>query len=735
MRVAIVHDHLGFRGGGERTVLLLALHLKADFITAYARPDTFSEYQKELGKNLITLSQRIIKIRVVRFFWLRYQFFRYRRRFRQYDLLIASGQTATEAVASYARPECTKIVYTHSTPRRVFDQYKISKKMYPFFLRPAYALFARFWKWLYLKSIRKFDINIANSENVRTRIKDHTGSNANAVIWPPILTNEFKWLGQEDYFFSWARVDEAKRVELIVKAFKKMPEEKLIVASGGPRLAAVKKLAKGAPNITILGWMTEKKLKELAGKCRAAVYIPMDEDAGITHLEANAAGKPFLGVREGGLIESTLENQTGILIRPNPGEKDIILAAKTMTRQWCLERREICESHAKKYDASIFLKRMEKIIKENDPSIPVLGIDASRYEDPRFPGKGKRTGVEVYAKSLIDNLISAAREKSVRLRLYAPYPLKELPDEIQKVIPAESEWTRKALARELKSSPPKYFFTPAYYIPANAPKNSFATVHDVVFKSEPKKYSLSERLAQNYALGQNLKRAKKIITISGHSKNEIVRLCRVTPEKIIVVPMAYEPQKDIDRAQPRKKQIIFIGRIEKKKSIDILIRAFYEFRKTHDDWKLILAGKPGYGYDGTIKLIKEYALGDAVRLPGFISEEEKWRLLTESALFVHPSASEGSAIPLFEAWDAQTPAIASDIPVMREVAKQAASLFEKDNARDLFDKISELAANKSLQVFLNKKGNENLKSLSWKKAAEEVLKVILDERKKIIMAQ
>lgn len=364
MRIAIVHDHLNFMGGGERTVMMLAVELKADFITAYASTETFPELQKQLDKNLIILSKNKIKTRGARFFWLRSVFWKNKKIFKNYDLIIASAEAATEAVAKYAGPKTVKITYTHTTPRRIFDLYEISKNTYPFFIRPLYAVFIRFWKWLYLSAIKKYDINIANSENTRQRIKNHAGIDANAVIWPPIMADKFKWLGQDDYFLSYGRLDEAKRIELIVKAFKKMPDKKLIVASGGPRLEMVKKLAIGCDNIKILGWVSDEELFNLVGKCRAVVYIPIDEDAGMTHLEANAAGKPVLGVAEGGLKESVIENKTGILIKQNPDEDDLIKAAEIMTKDWCREKKEICEEHAKKYDQKIFFEKIKNIIKQ-----------------------------------------------------------------------------------------------------------------------------------------------------------------------------------------------------------------------------------------------------------------------------------------------------------------------------------------------------------------------------------
>ena len=525
LKIAIVHDHLGWSGGGERTALIMAMGLGADFITAHSDPKTFTGYQKELGSKLKILSHNVVNKEVIRFFWLRNLFWRNRKLFKNYDILIASGQAATEAVAKYGSKKCTKILYNHTPPRRIFDLYEQSKNNYKFFLRPFFALFARYWKIVYLRSLQKINFHIANSKNIRKRIKKYTKSDVNTIIWPPILTQKFKWIEkprQDDYFLSWARNDENKRVELIIKAFRKMPDKKLIVASGGNRLELIQKMAKGYSNIKVLGWVEDVELFNLVGQCRAAIYIPRDEDAGMTHLEANAAGKPVLSVAEGGLLESVIDGKTGALIKENPGINDIIKAAEKMTKDWCKERKKSCIEHAQKYSKEIFIQKIKKVIEKNNPKISVLGIDASRWEDPRCPGQGKRTGVENYTKNLIENIVRISKEKGIKLCLYTPRTIKSLPLDIQKVMPAKKQWTRKVLARELKISPPDYFFTPSYYIPKTAPNNSFATIHDVVFRTSPLLYKTFDRFKLEWVTRKNINRSKKIITISDFSRRSTI---------------------------------------------------------------------------------------------------------------------------------------------------------------------------------------------------------------------
>ena len=743
LKIAIVHDHLGFCGGGERTVLMLALELDADFITAYANSDTFPEYQKKLGNKLIPLTKRIVNMRVVRFFWLRGLFWLKRDIFKNYDILIASSQAATEAVARYARKDALKIVYTHTIPRRVFDQYEISKQMYPLILHPAYFVFALFWKNLYLRAIAKFDINIANSDNIRARIKKYTKSDASAVIWPPVATDKFKWLEFGDYYLSFGRVDEAKRIELIAQAFLKMPDKKLIICSGGSRLKSVKKIVNNAKNIKILGWVSDEKLFDLVGRCRATIYIPLDEDAGMTHLESNSAGKPYLGVKEGGLIESSINNETGILIPANPKREDVILGINKMTKEWCESKKNICIKHAEKYQSREFFKKFKNIINKNNSDIPVLGIDASRWEDPRFRGKQKRTGVEVYSKNIISELIKTVLKRNLRVRVYTPRTIQSLPLDIQKVIPYGKSWTRKKLNKELFNSPPRYFFTPSYYIPKNAPKKSFAVIHDVIFKSNPEKYTFRERLIQNYTTKLNIKRAEKIFTVSENSRNEIIKYYNLSEDRVVYAPMGYNINYElrITNYEFRKnKNIIYIGRIEKKKSVDVLVRAFGKFSQNNPEWKLILAGSDGYGADEIKSLITKCAprafpaghpLGkklnfqEKIEMLGFVSEERKWELLKTCSIFIHPGSLEGCSISLLEAFDFQIPAIVADIKVMKELGKDATLFFKPSDYNDLAVKINKLARNQELAKNLTDKGRKIVKQKSWKESARIIIDTIL----------
>jgi len=196
--------------------------------------------------------------------------------------------------------------------------------------------------------------------------------------------------------------------------------------------------------------------------------------------------------------------------------------------------------------------------------------------------------------------------------------------------------------------------------------------------------------------------------------------------RVVAIPMGFsKTNKDIEFNEKRDKNILFIGRLEKKKSIDVLLRAFLVFSKENSDYKLILAGKESHGAEEIISIINELSLQNKVDMLGYISEEKKWELLKNSQLFVHPSAHEGSAIPVLEAWNAGISVITTDAPIMREVGRDAVVNFKAGSHLDLADKISGLVDNKERQKELVTKGQKYLSTHSWEKVSEEIIKNIL----------
>jgi len=207
---------------------------------------------------------------------------------------------------------------------------------------------------------KKFNTIIAISNTVKERIFKVYGKNDMfnkeiKIIYPPVDVKQFKWKEQGDYYLSTARIASYKRVSLIVEAFKKMPDKKLIVISTGPQLEYIKKSVEGYSNIILRGKVSDKELQGLISKCIATIYIPYEEDFGISPVEGMAAGKPCIGVEEGGLRETIIHNKTGYLCPSNPKVDDLIKAVKSMSPSKVLNMRKDCEEWAKKFSEEVFV--------------------------------------------------------------------------------------------------------------------------------------------------------------------------------------------------------------------------------------------------------------------------------------------------------------------------------------------------------------------------------------------
>lgn len=254
-----------------------------------------------------------------------------------------------------------RILYCHTPPRFAYDLREFFLARYPAPVRPLASAFFDHVKRHYEVALSRMDTVIANSENVRGRLKRFCGVESQ-VVHPPIDTERFRWIEAGDYYLSLARLAPYKRVDLVVQAFLQMPDRKLVVASGGPEEGRLRMLAAGATNIAFTGWTDDARLRDLVGRCRAAIYLPEDEDFGMSPVEAMAAGKPVIGVAEGGLLETVVDGETGRLVPVPPTVEAIADAVGRLDAAASLAMRPACVARARTFAAPVFLGRMRDLL-------------------------------------------------------------------------------------------------------------------------------------------------------------------------------------------------------------------------------------------------------------------------------------------------------------------------------------------------------------------------------------
>ena len=201
-----------------------------------------------------------------------------------------------------------KIYYCHTPPRYLYDLKNDYLKKVPFVLKPIFILLSNIFRKMYEKDIKKMDLILTNSENTKKRIKKFLWLESK-VLYPPVDLKEFKYLTQKKYYLSFARLSDAKRVDKIVKAFKKIPDKKLIVIywENDPVLKNILSLAKWCDNIKFITLIWNKGFTEYVWNAIATIYVPIDEDFGMSPVESMAAWKPVLWVNEWGLKETIID--------------------------------------------------------------------------------------------------------------------------------------------------------------------------------------------------------------------------------------------------------------------------------------------------------------------------------------------------------------------------------------------------------------------------------------------
>ncbi len=354
----VVHDAFAFKGGGERVAVALCEGLGSDLAFGEHHRDSFDLSGLKGNRIDLDAGSRVPVWRTLK----RFHAFGIKTRFlKQYDAVIYSGQNAPLAVFQHRKGK--NIYYCHTPPRSLYDLKEYRLLTLSPAKRCAHGAYNFLFQPIYEAALRRMDVMVANSQNVQKRIQ-HYLSLPSRIVHPPCDTQRFAWQGQGDYYLSTARLDPLKRVDRIVKAFLKMPDKRLVVASTGPQAAQLRSLAAQAKNIVFTGSVNEAEWLNWMGNAIATLYIPKEEDFGLSPVESMAAGKPVIGVAEGGLLETVLPGKTGTFLPADPDPQAIANAVSEMTAERAHSMRAACEERARLFDREVFLQKMRAILEE-----------------------------------------------------------------------------------------------------------------------------------------------------------------------------------------------------------------------------------------------------------------------------------------------------------------------------------------------------------------------------------
>ncbi|PMS35023.1 glycosyltransferase involved in cell wall biosynthesis [Trinickia symbiotica] len=290
-----------------------------------------------------------------------------------YDLVISSSHAVAKGVLT--GPDQLHVSYVHSPIRYAWDlqhQY-LEQSHLTRGLRSALARvvlhYIRNWD---IRTVNSVDHFVANSEFIARRIKKVYQREAR-VVFPPVDVDAFS-LGEhkEDFYLTASRLVPYKKVELIVEAFARMPEKKLVVIGDGPQMHAVR--AKAAANVEVMGYQPFSVLHEYMRRAKAFVFAA-EEDFGIAPVEAQACGTPVIAYGKGGALETvrglSQSSPTGLFFEEQSAAA-IVAAVGEFERGGQRFSARDCRANAERFSVARFHERFLAYLDEVRPGTSAL---------------------------------------------------------------------------------------------------------------------------------------------------------------------------------------------------------------------------------------------------------------------------------------------------------------------------------------------------------------------------
>lgn len=263
---------------------------------------------------------------------------------------------------------------------------------------------------------------------------------------------------------------------------------------------------------------------------------------------------------------------------------------------------------------------------------------------------------------------------------------------------------------------------------------SVVTFHDMTFFLFPELHTRTKRFLFPRLIRLSAKRAAALIAISESTRRDAIRLLRLPPERIHSTPLgiskAFRPIHDTRALAEYQRRyhlpdafILFVGLIEPRKNLPLLLKAYGQLAKRQDIPPLVLAGRAGWGIDQVNRLVQTLDLQEKVHFTGYFPEQDLPFVYNLAQVLVYPSTYEGFGFPPLEAMACGTPVIATNVASLTENIGEAGLLIPPLDEQALVDALQTLINSPALQKDLSQAGIKQAAKFTWEQTAQLTLKV------------
>lgn len=342
-----------------------------------------------------------------------------------------------------------------------------------------------------------------------------------------------------------------------------------------------------------------------------------------------------------------------------------------------------------------------------------------------------QAGSGIYARNLVDALQhldtddeyqvfavkqhrDMARRKTLRTRMDTIY--------------RDIVWTHGFLPWQAYRANVDILHMPANVIPILPSCPTVVTILDTITVQFPRHFTFWHRNYSRLFIPLAAKYATRILTISEHSKHDIVTQLSVVPDKVVVTypgvsarfrPVSKREITDVKQRYGLNSFILTVGTLEPRKNIIRLLQALALLRKRGCSCHLIHAGPQGWLFDEILAEVHRLELQDTVRFLDRVPLGDLVELYNAASVFVYPSLYEGFGLPVLEAMICGCPVITSNTSSLPEIVGEAGIMVDPYNAQQLAEEIQRVLEDSVLAQEMRQEGMKRASQFSWQRCARE----------------
>jgi len=355
------------------------------------------------------------------------------------------------------------------------------------------------------------------------------------------------------------------------------------------------------------------------------------------------------------------------------------------------------------------------------------------------------TGIGVYVKEMVRFFNEVDHEDQFYLFTNKKFKLNfELGENFHQIIvnkKLKSLGIIFCMERYLKQYQINVFWGTEHIVPWTSFCKTVITIHDLAVLMDPKLGTRKNALIQKLFTIPSCKRADKVIAISKSTKNDVVRLCNINDNKVVVINNGDSPYKgnlhqfttkEVEEIHTKfylnKDYFLFVGTIEPRKNIPTIVKAFDVFKNNsdHHQHQLVLVGGLGWRYKESLQAIQNSPYKNCIILTGYCSNLEREYLYRNAKALLFPSLYEGFGLPIIEGMSVGLPIITADNSSLKEIGGDAAfyikDALDYNSLAKIMENVDSLGEVERKSIIEKSKTRANM--FSRKKCAEETLEFI-----------